>query len=303
MKKIILENKQCPGDVMCLTAAVESLHSLFPGRYLTDVRTTAWEIWQHNPRISQLCSDDPDVEVIRAEYPAVHRSNSEPITMIEAMTEHLEKRLGIGLRCMTNRPVVYLSDEEKGWVDQVTEITGTKTRFWLVNAGSKNDFPLKQWPVEYYQEVVNRTRGLITWVQIGSLEHNHPELTSVIDLRGKTDTRQLIRLAWHAAGGLGPITFLMHLMAAHRKPYVCLAGGREPVQWIAYPTQTTLHTIGSLSCCATSACWKSKVLASQGENSCDKPVFGLSRLVGKCMAQITPDEVVPILRRHLCEYC
>lgn len=298
MKKVIITNEQCPGDVMAITAAVESLHLAFPRKYLTDVRTTAWEIWQHNPHITDLCSDDPDVVTIKAEYPAIHKSNAEPITMIEAVTANIAEQLGVSMRCAINRPVIYLSDEERGWIDQVTQKIGVKTRYWLINAGSKTDFPAKQWPVEFFQEVVDRTRGRITWVQIGSAEHNHPQLSSVIDLRGQTDTRQLIRLAYHASGGLGPITFLMHLLAAHRKPYVCLAGGREPTQWIQYPLQHTLHTIGQLSCCERGACWKSKL---EGTDSvCERPVYGMQRVVAKCMASITPLEVVKLLERLAC---
>jgi ADP-heptose:LPS heptosyltransferase len=108
---------------------------------------------------------------------------------------------------------------------------GRKIAFWLINAGIKNDFTTKAWPVEYFQEVVNRTCGRIQWVQIGAKEHDHPVLTGVIDLRGQTDHRQLIRLVWHAQGGLGPVTYLQHLCAAWEKPYVCLLGGREPVTW------------------------------------------------------------------------
>ena len=299
MRKLILKNHQCPGDVLAMTAAVESLHLTYPSEYQTDCRTTAWEIWQHNPRVTSICSDDPDATAITMEYPAIHRCNSEPMHMIEAFTEYLGQQIGKPLTTKINRPVVYLSDEERGWVNQVrdTFTGGREIPFWLVNAGSKSDFPAKQWPVEYYQEVVDQTHGLIQWVQVGASEHYHPELRGVMSLVGKTDTRQLIRLAWHASGGIGGITFLMHLMAAHKKPYVCLAGGREPVQWISYPQQHTLHTIGGLSCCQTSACWKSVIVPHENKSVCDKPVFGMTRPVARCLAMIQPREVITTLER------
>lgn len=302
MIKLILQNHQCPGDVMAMTAAVESLHRTYPGEYQTDCRTTAWEIWAHNPHVTEICSDDPLARVIEMHYPGIQRSNAEPLHMIDAYTSYLAEQIGRPLMTKVNRPMIYLSDQEKGWVNQVREqfTDGRNINYWIINAGSKSDFPAKQWPVESFQEVVDRTRGKIQWVQIGAAEHNHPALDGVMDLRGKTDTRQLIRLTYHAQGGLGPITFLMHLMAAHRKPYVCLAGGREPVQWIAYPTQHTLHTIGGLSCCKQSACWKSKVLDDQNGSVCEKPVYGLKRPVAKCMTYITANEVIQVLER-LCE--
>jgi hypothetical protein len=121
-------------------------------------------------------------------------------------------------------------------------------------------------------------------------------LKNVINFVGKTDARQLVRLAWHAQGGLGPITFLQHLCAAFEKPYVALVGGREPVGWVQYPLQTTLHTLGKLPCCRAKACWRSRVVvlgdgAEQDRSLCELPVLGMARPVGKCMAVIRPDEV------------
>ena len=172
--------------------------------------------------------------------------------------------------------------------------------FWLVCAGTKSDYTAKAWPVEHYQEVVDRTRGRIQWVQVGALQHNHPELRGVIDLRGQTDQRQLIRLAYHCHGGLGPVTYLQHLCAAWEKPYLCLLGGREPATWVQYPLQHTFHTMGLLDCCRTKACWKSRVVplndGSDKDNSlCQWPVLGGRMPVGKCMASIRPERVIQIL--------
>lgn len=39
----------------------------------------------------------------------------------------------------------------------------------------------------------------------------------------------------------------------------CLAGGREPSHWEAYPGHAYLHTIGYLPCCDRDGYWKSRV--------------------------------------------
>ncbi|MDP6720859.1 MAG: hypothetical protein QGF59_19495, partial [Pirellulaceae bacterium] len=134
---------------------------------------------------------------------------------------------------------------------------------------------------------------------------DHPKLNGVISLVGKTDHRQLIRLAWHCQGGLGPVTYLQHLCAAWEKPYICLVGGREPATWVSYPLQHTFHTIGTLPCCKTSACWKSRIVpagdkSTKDESLCHHPVFGLQRPVARCMAAIRPDEIITLLERNLC---
>ena len=119
----------------------------------------------------------------------------------------------------------------------------------------------------------------------------------MINLVGQTDVRQLVRLSYHAQGGLGPVTFIQHLFAAFEKPYVALLGGREPVSWVQYPLQTTLHTLGKLPCCRTRSCWRSRVVplgdgAEQDGSLCEAPVLGMQRPVGRCMAAITPADVV-----------
>jgi len=189
----------------------------------------------------------------------------------------------------------YVTDAERASVPFSDQ--GVPAGYWLVSAGVKSDFTLKQWPVEYYQSVISYFRRKVCFVQVGSAEHDHPALEGAVNLVGRTDTRQLIALAYHALGGLGPITFLQHLCAAFEKPYVALLGGREPVNWTQYPLQTTLHTMGKLPCCRTRACWRSRVVAlndgaEQDRSLCEAPVLGMSRPVGKCMAIIRPEDVI-----------
>jgi ADP-heptose:LPS heptosyltransferase len=290
---------------MTMTAAVESLHATYPDWFLTDVRTPVPAIWEHNPHITPI--SDFDGESLQLEYPSIHRSNQASVSFLEGYTEHLGALLGLTLRLTTNRPHLYLSEAERKWTNQVEdgcfpELAGRKMRFWLIDAGVKRDFTCKQWPVEHYQAVVDGTMGRIQWVQIGAKEHNHPALRGVLDLRGKTDQRQLIRLAYHAQGGLGPVTYLQHLMAAWERPYLCLVGGREPVTWVQYPFQMTFHQAGQLPCCRHGACWKSRVVplgdgAKEDHSLCERPVLGGSRPTAQCMAMITPAEVLTVLNR------
>jgi ADP-heptose:LPS heptosyltransferase len=195
-----------------------------------------------------------------------------------------------------------LSDEEKQWIDQISQhIThGRRVDFMVVNAGVKDCFPAKAWPVEYYQEVVTRTAGFVQWVQVGAPEHHHPTLHGVINLIGQTNHRQFVRLVWHSKGGLGPVTYLQHLCAGLDKPYICLLGGREPATWVQYPLQHTLHTMGLLDCCRKQACWKSKVeVKEDGDEGslCERPYYGMSRVFAKCMAMIQPDDVIRLVSK------
>ena len=315
-QQLILVTPLCPGDLLTLTAAIESLHQTYPGEYLTDVRTNHPAIWQGNPHITPIADGTPGARSIQMHYPSINSSNQVNQPFLAGYTDYLSTQLGRPLRLTTARPSLYLTAAEERltpaalWPDapDLSPAALGGRRLWLVNAGIKSDYTCKQWPVEYYQAVVDATQDKIAWAQIGLARDNHPRLRHVICLLDSgPPMRELILLARHAAGGLGPVTFLQHLMAAWHKPYVCLVGGREPSTWVQYPKQHTLHTVGQLDCCAYSACWRGRVLPLNDGQEPDKSLClhpvqelanrTLARPVARCMANLKPDEVIAVLRR------
>jgi hypothetical protein len=240
-----------------LTAAVRDLHRCYSNLFLTDARTPCPEIWEHNPYITPLDEHDPSVEIIDCHYPLIDRCDSTPYHCLHGYIEFLNDRLGLNIRPTEFKGDIHLSDVEKSWFSQVRELTGEDTPFWIVVAGGKLDFTIKWWDARRYQEVIDHFRGRIQFVQVGLEGHYHPRLEGVIDLRGQTDLRQLIRLVYHAQGVLCPVTCVMHLAAAietqpgmpPNRAAVVIGGGREPHHWEAYPQHQYLHTNGALPCC------------------------------------------------------
>ena len=314
MRRLILTNHQSPGDLVMLTAAVRDLHAACPGRFLTDVRTPCPGLWENNPHLTPLAESAPDVETIQCEYPLIHHSNQRPYHFIHAFTRFLSEKLGVFIEPTAFQGDIHLSDAEKSWMSQVQEIVGEDVPFWIVNAGGKRDFTAKWWEPARYQQVVDHFRGRIQFVQVGELGHHHPALQGVIDLRGKTDVRQFVRLMYHAQGVLCPVTFAMHLAAAvetkaqgpksnvqgprftvQNRPCVVVAGGREPMQWEAYPHHQYIHTNGALLCCDNGGCWKSRVVPLGDGDEKDKPENLCVDVVGTlphCLHMITASEVV-----------
>ena len=45
-RRLILSNRQSPGDVLMLPAAVRDLHRSYPGQFETDVRTSCPALWR-----------------------------------------------------------------------------------------------------------------------------------------------------------------------------------------------------------------------------------------------------------------
>jgi len=294
---VLFQTVHAPGDAVVAEAAIASLHARHPGKYLTDVEGVAGEIWDYHPLIRRLTGPVRErAIVVPLQYPLVDFSNARPVHFMQAYCEHLEWRLGVPVPLTVAHPRLYLSGEERSWVSQVQELLGKPTRYVIVNAGHKNDFTAKWWGTANYQAVVNRLKGRVVFVQVGEVGHNHPALADVVDLRGKTDTRQLVRLVYNAVGAIGPSTFLQHLCAALERPYVLLAGGREPVAWQHYPRQTTFSQIGRLGCCAAGACWKSRTVkrnddAKEDDSLCDNPTPTIDGFIPACLQRIRPEDV------------
>jgi hypothetical protein len=312
-RRLLLRSFQSPGDVVVLTAAVRDLLAAYPGRFLIDVRTSAPAVWEHNPRLTPLRDDSPDVETIDMHYPLIHHSNRRPYHFLHGYVQFLEQQLAasrtlpasgtLSLRIPVTdfRGEIFLSDEERDSPPLLPE------RYWIVVAGGKYDYTAKWWNPSSFQAVVDHFRGRIAFVQCGERGHWHPPLRNVVNLVGRTTLREFIRLVHHADGVLCPVTLAMHLAAAvpvkpgkpPLRPCVVVAGGREPVHWEAYPGHQFLSTVGTLPCCATGGCWKSRCqTVGDGDdkdrtNRCEQPVaIGRGVHIPRCMAAITPGDVI-----------
>jgi len=311
-EKLLLRSHLSPGDIVMLTATVRDLHRAYPGRFVTDVDSSASELWEHNPHITKLERAASDVRVVEMHYPTINQSNQRPGHFIHGYHQFLEMQMGLTVPVTEFKGDIHLSEDEKRWTNQVEENFGYKGQFWLLMAGGKYDFTTKWWSPDFYQQVVDHFLGRVQFVQCGEKSHWHPPLKGVFDLIGKTSMRQFIRLMYHAQGVVCPITMAMHLAAAvptkvnRLRPCVVIAGGREPPHWEAYPGHQFLHTLGALSCCATGGCWRSRCQpANDGDskdqqNLCERPVQIRPDLrIPQCMVMIKPAHVIAAIDHYL----
>lgn len=312
MEKLILHHRLAPGDDVMLTAAVRDLHATYPNRYLTDVRTPSADIWKHNPHITTLQDDDPEARHVTCEYPLIHRSNQSGCHFVYGYMEHLARELGLEIKPTAVKGDIHLAKEECDRSEFLRSFGLDGKRYWLIAAGGKYDFTIKWWSHPRFQEVVDQLQDEIHFVQIGRTQHEyHPKLNGVTDLRNRTSLRELIGLVHHADGVLSPVTLLMHLAAAvpmpeggrRSRPAVVIAGGREPMHWEAYPHHQYVHTIGTLDCCATGGCWRSRTVPLGDGHKLDGPGELCLNVVkpglARCMDMITAEDVVRRLRLYL----
>ena len=302
MKKLILKCPLALGDIVLLTAAVRDLHRCYPGQFVTDVRTCYPNLWNGNPLLTPLSTDEPGVESVDCDYPLIQRANQAPYHCLHGFIEFLNERLRLRIRPTLMKGDLYLTTEERD-SSPLEPLLGGDVPFWLVVAGGKHDYTIKWWSSRRFQEVVNGLRDRIQFVQVGHEKDYHPALEGVLDLCGKTSLRALLQLVHHAQGVLCPVTSLMHLAAAVEcrpdqpglRPCVVIAGGREPAHWEAYPNHQFIHTLGALPCCLHGGCWRSRTFALGENDRLDAPENLCRDVAGdlpRCMAMIEPAEVI-----------
>lgn len=256
-RKIILRQTQSPGDILTFTRLLADINETYPD-WKIDVRTPCSEIFIANPRITSLKDDEEGVETFNITYDGINDCGWKQEHWTDAYREDAEKKLGVHIQKHGILPELYLSDEEKGWYNQIHCEFKDDSPFWIINAGRKQDNELKAY--HRWQEVVDLFneyfKNKVKLVQVGHHAHIHPELKGVYNLVGKTDLRQLIRLGYHASGFVGPLSFQFVMAAAFKKPGVVVAGGKEDVRWHLYPHIRHLYTNGALKCCSWGGCWK-----------------------------------------------
>jgi ADP-heptose:LPS heptosyltransferase len=325
-KKILLLNRLAPGDILVMTNAIRDLNKAHPGEYLVDVRTPCNEIFENNPyitklqydeaayqkinqRFSKMTQDDSnkifkrikdgekeairelldqigDVLVVDMHYPLIHESGVVGHHFSQGHRSFLEQVLEIQIPQTDLRPQIYLSQAETDWPSPALVKEGVQGPYWVLNAGAKSDNVLKQYP--FFQEVVDRLKDKITFVQIGQASHLHAPLSEVVDMRGKTNVRELFRLIAKAEGVVSCVSFPMHIAAAFSKPCVVVAGAREGTRWELYPNHQFLYVNGCLACAPYDGCWRGVT------HECNNKKEGIPL----CMLLIRPDDVAWAVERY-----
>ncbi len=308
-RRFVLSHKRAPGDTIVMTALVRDLALAYPGQFEIAVDTNAAAFWENNPYIVPMrdMKAHSGVRNVRLTYgQGLRDQRQETVHFLAYFHRDFKAQTGIQVPLTLPYPDIHLSPEERAQ-------SPVEGRYWVFLSGGKSDFTTKVWGAQAWRQTVQALTGLgIPLVQIGAASqgHWHPEIPGALNLVGRTDLRDWVRLVYHADGVICGVTGAMHLAAALQRPCVVLAGGREAWWWEAYVRENAglgglqtaqqlamphrfLHTIGQLDCCLAHGCWKNKVLPMNSDPSiCKYPVVQPGQAVAKCLDMITPEHVV-----------
>jgi len=300
-KQVIFKLFRAIGDVVVFTNLIQEFGRTVNGNGIRfDVLTPYPEITYYNPYLTRLPKNQ-SIEVLdftNIDLEMYRKSGKHYSTaFIEALNEYwLKDKFRVEQSSIY--PSIYMTPEEKNCKEKILAKYGIEDNYWLINCGNKIDIPLKAYPNHSWGSVISglKTKG-IQLVQVGSHNDFHMPLEGVKSLIGKTENlRDFLNLCQFADGAITPISALMHIMAAFRKPTVVLAGGRETPNWEMYSDHRFFSSVGILDCCKHSGCWHSK------REECTSMVGDVSRYP-LCMVLIRPEIIVDsvlLYNEHKC---
>lgn len=280
MRELILQSHLCPGDDVVLTAAIKGLQLANPHQFKIAMDTLCHDLWSNNPYVvnrKEFITTPLQIDIAMKVIP-------KPITQhyCRIVADYLGGYLRVPRFDIDLKGDLHLSDQEKKPIHD--------TPYFIINAGGKGDIATKWWPHDRYQSVVDHFKDRILFAQVGKIEFNHfhRPLNNVINLLGKTDTRQFLRWVYHSQGVLTPLSFAMHTAAAFDKPCVVIAGDREEEVIYRYPSHLILRN--NLPC---HACWKEFVNQGEPHRRCKRP----QGAIAECMSSITVKQVIDALEK------
>jgi ADP-heptose:LPS heptosyltransferase len=255
--ELILKQWQAPGDLVVMTIALRDLHLSYPTLFKTEVVSCYPEIFYNSPYQSKVNENSSSVEIWYKEQrkKLIHGG----FHFSDAFIASFNNKLSLKILKTTIWPEIYLTDDEKD-PDYLKKFN-IKKPYWVLNAGIKNDIPLKQYPPFFWQKVINylnneKNKFGASIVQCGSTAAINPQFDGVIDLVGSTkNIRDYFVIMYHSNGSMGHVSLHMHVAAAFRKPCIIIAGGRESFRWESYPGQSFFDVIGRLDCAKEIGCW------------------------------------------------
>ena len=217
------------GEHVTMTAAVEHIAEKTDNKIIV-LSNHQW-IFENNPKVTH-CSDLSFWPLLARKYLVTFLSKCKQSRILEfrmrlpgsrSFEEHMRSNAGLNkkhlvqlhtigwpkiYKPLNNIPKIYLLGD-KGILQELS----IPNKFALIQSGGKLSFtPNKEWGEKKFQEVVDKTRDVVSWVQVGL--PTDKKLNHCIDIRGKVSFTKLAKVVESANFGLFQEGFFCHLAAS-----------------------------------------------------------------------------------------
>ena len=294
-KRILFTDQHALGDAAENLMAIKDFHDSNPC-IAVNYKGFGEELFQNLNWIDKSITHQNADQVVKISMDLIHNSNKNGMHVVRCIEYDMMKNTGFSIKPGDLRLPIVFSKQELEDKRMFIE-NNIPQKYWIINAGGKDDFPTKHYPREYFQKIVDLTKDKISWVQVGLKQHDHKPLIGTIDMLDKTkNLRDFFKLIYFSSGVLSTITSTLHLSTMpmsegqNVRPCVVLGGGREAQSFTLYPNHHWFSSVGSLDCCKY-PCWRAKVEENVSNNGCSYPMKIGGQWVPKCMTIIDPQKV------------
>jgi len=228
-----LDRRAGLGDVLMCTPVLRELRRINPACGVTFYTDFAG-----------LLSGLPFIDAVRGytERPGgcINLSYEDYIPPRRHIAEIMGDKIGVRVRdlrpsCAVNREIVsrFLAD----WRDMPRPHI-------IVNRFTSSWTPNKDWPDEYWGDLLDRLTARFSVIEIGATAQDREAKPDdhYLDLRGKTGLEELVAAIGAADLHVGPVSGPVHIAAAVGTPAVVIYGGYEHPVSSGYPWNINLYS-------------------------------------------------------------
>jgi ADP-heptose:LPS heptosyltransferase len=261
------------GDTLVMTAWMRRAHEAYGLRFIVVSKFAAF--FEHNPLVAHnidfrslgplrkplvkwllrgsTLTTSTDERVFRFDYfggrkvdrATFVRNASRPVSLIQLYAEHIPFKVNYAAAV----PEIHLTAAEISLAKQKYLATLAKPFAVIRPMGFTGWTTNKEWLVDRYQAVMDALPHY-EWLQVGDAADSL--LSSAVDLRGKTDLRELAAIIKSARFLLCGEGMLNHISAAFGVPSFVIQSGYTPPEVAAYPSTHLICRSPPMHC---APCW------------------------------------------------
>lgn len=287
--KIMFTTNNHLGDVVIMSAVIANVKACFSEiDFCIDANPAYLDVFKNNPNITWFNRKDADY-IVECVYAPFSQRTANGGSCIKGFTMNAFR----AMKEITGREEFCLL---KTTADLYLEKTENKYgEYCVINANCQKCSETKGYP--YYQDVID-SRPDIKFIQIGGAEERDisSDLRGVIDLRGKTTTKELIELVGNAKWVISPPSAVVHIASAFSDvKTIVLSGAREPVELTEYQNTTHLTSMCVDGWNRNKGCMKFFMKIIDGR-TCTRALMENGRKYPQCMCDIKKDEICALLK-------